>query len=156
MARKTNAAKQLEIAERRARVAKLLKEGKSQEQIAMLVGVNQATVSRDVKSLIEEWKAAGTEDIKIQRGRIAQYLNDIIEFHHPRAIDADQRGRANIASARLVLQASRQLGEIFGLGDNGTDDKESVASVLKDLLKEADKHRAARTQPQQDGQSPHE
>jgi hypothetical protein len=58
----------LGIAERRAKVAALLAEGKRQFEIARLLGLNKMTVSCDIKAIEQEWRDAALLDFDEARG----------------------------------------------------------------------------------------
>lgn len=55
--------KKIEIAERRPKVAALYLSGKVQTEIAAELGVDQATVSRDLKALQKEWSEQALRDL---------------------------------------------------------------------------------------------
>lgn len=60
---------------RRAKVARLYLHGWTQAAIAEEVGCNQATVSRDLAKLIEQWRAAALADIDAQRAAELEKIN---------------------------------------------------------------------------------
>ena len=60
-------AQQLVIEERRANVARLYLQGRTQWSIAREVGVDQAQISRDLAAMREEWKASRIADTETDR-----------------------------------------------------------------------------------------
>jgi hypothetical protein len=56
------------IAERRAKVAELLKRGLRQYQIVDALGLNKLTVSRDIKAIEQEWRDAALLDFDAAKG----------------------------------------------------------------------------------------
>jgi DNA-binding transcriptional ArsR family regulator len=52
----------LKIAQRRAKVAEMYLKGRFQWEIADSLGIDQATVSRDLKALQKEWKESAVRD----------------------------------------------------------------------------------------------
>jgi predicted transcriptional regulator len=57
------------IWERRVRVAELYLEGKPQPQIAKILGINQAMVSRDLASIREEWLKSSVRDFETSKAQ---------------------------------------------------------------------------------------
>lgn len=58
----------------RVQVAKMYLEGKTQQQIADALGIDQSTVSRDLKAIYKNWQSAAVEDIAKLRGvQLARY-----------------------------------------------------------------------------------
>ena len=57
------------IAERRKKVAALTLNRYDQTAIASMLGVNQSTVSRDIKFLMNKWRQAAENDILEHVGR---------------------------------------------------------------------------------------
>ncbi len=68
MARPRNKSGELPRTERRAQVARLRRGGMTQDQIAAHIGVNQATVSRDLAELEGRLKQVASDDIDAWRG----------------------------------------------------------------------------------------
>jgi hypothetical protein len=58
----------LKVAERRTQVVALRLQRKTQREIAAAVGVNQATVARDLQVMHADWVEQGKDDLK-------RYLN---------------------------------------------------------------------------------
>lgn len=56
----------------RRRIAELYLQGKYQEEIAQELGINQSTVSRDIKYLLEEWRQEAGNDIKQTQAELKQ------------------------------------------------------------------------------------
>lgn len=70
-------AKQLEIEERRARVATLYRRGWSQTCIAKEIGVSQGTISIDLSAIIKHWRESRLDDLDAQRSVELEKLNSI-------------------------------------------------------------------------------
>lgn len=68
-------AKRTEIARRRQLVGELYVQGWTQARIAQEFGVTQATISTDVKSLHEQWRASGVRDFDLARSIELEKLN---------------------------------------------------------------------------------
>ncbi len=69
--------KTAEIAHRRQAVADLYLQGWSQTTIAEHVGVNQSTISHDLKALQEKWQEAASRDIDLARAIELQKLDRV-------------------------------------------------------------------------------
>ena len=65
----TSTRRDTDIAARRRDVALRYLKGDTQHEIAQAVGVNQSTISRDLKALREEWLAAAVEAVAQAKGR---------------------------------------------------------------------------------------
>ncbi len=72
-----SAKKRAEIAERRRRVAALYTRRINQEDIARQVGVDQSTVSKDIKAMLKEWREGALSDIADVRARELGELDEI-------------------------------------------------------------------------------
>jgi transcriptional regulator with XRE-family HTH domain len=89
-----------EVSKRRATVAKLWTRRLTQEEIAAAVGVDQSTVSRDVKALVAAWREEALGDVTDLRAR---ELADL---------DAMEREAAMAASADVSPQELARLLEV--------------------------------------------
>lgn len=89
-----------EVSKRRATVAKLWTRRLTQEEIAAAVGVDQSTVSRDVKALVAVWRKEALGDVTATRAR---ELADL---------DAMEREAAVAASAKVSPQELARLLEV--------------------------------------------
>lgn len=89
-----------EVSRRRATVAKLWTRRLTQEEIASAVGVDQSTVSRDIKMLVANWRKEALGDLTAARAR---ELADL---------DGMEREAAVAASANVSPQALARLLEV--------------------------------------------
>lgn len=89
-----------EVSERRATVAKLWTRRLTQEEIATAVGVDQSTVSRDIKVLVEAWREEALADVTDLRAR------ELADLH------AMEREAAVAASANVSPQELARLLEV--------------------------------------------
>ncbi len=83
--------KKTETAERRAKVAKLYLQGKSQHAIALEVGINQGNVSRDLEAIRQQWLESSLVDFNAARARELAKI-DLMEAE---ANDAWERSKLN-------------------------------------------------------------
>jgi len=77
MAKKLN--RETAIAERRRKVADAYIAGQTQTAIAESLGVNQSTVSRDINSLLEQWRAEHVHTIDAMVAKQLEELRKIRE-----------------------------------------------------------------------------
>src|SRR5665647_2999589 len=89
-----------QVSKRRATVAKLWTRRLTQEEIAAAVGVDQSTVSRDIKALVAAWREEALADVTAVRAR---ELADL---------DAMEREAAMAASADVSPQELARLLEV--------------------------------------------
>jgi hypothetical protein len=69
---------ELRIEARRSRVASLFLRGcKRQVELAQRLGVNQSTVSRDLKVINERWKAAAVRDLDEAKAQELAKLDEL-------------------------------------------------------------------------------
>lgn len=68
---------QAEILENRAKIANLYLKGWQQKDIAVELGLSPATVSRDIKALIEEWRQSAISDIEEAKAKELARINRI-------------------------------------------------------------------------------
>lgn len=69
--------KKLRLAERRRIVAEMYKSGKTQVEMAEELGVNQATVSRDIKTLVQSWWQSTLYDIDLAKKIELDKINNL-------------------------------------------------------------------------------
>ena len=89
-----------EVSARRVTVAKLWTRRLTQEEIAAAVGVNQSTISRDVKVLVAAWREKALGDVTDARAR------DLAD------LDAMEREAAMAASGSVSPQELARLLEV--------------------------------------------
>jgi transposase len=65
------------IAERRKKVTSLYLQGKFQDEIAKVVKVDRATVSRDLKAVQAEWLKSGVMDLNAAKARELAKLDEV-------------------------------------------------------------------------------
>ena len=79
--------KEIERDARRAKVAKLLLGGvTNQTDIAEQLGVDQSTISRDIKVIEAEWQTRAAEDIAKAKGKDLARVERLIQALWPEAI----------------------------------------------------------------------
>jgi len=88
------------VSKRRVTVAKLWTRRLTQEEIAAAVGVDQSTVSRDLKALVTAWRKEALGDVTATRAR---ELADL---------DSMEREAAVAASAKVSPQELARLLEV--------------------------------------------
>ena len=69
--------KKLQLAERRRIVAEMYKNGKTQVEMAADLGVNQATISRDIKTLVKSWWQSTLYDIDLAKKIELDKINNL-------------------------------------------------------------------------------
>jgi transcriptional regulator with XRE-family HTH domain len=89
-----------EVSQRRLTVAKLWTRRLTQEEIAAAVGVDQSTISRDIKALMAAWQKEAVSDVTLVRAR---ELADL---------DAMEREAAMAASVKVSPQELARLLEV--------------------------------------------
>jgi len=70
-------AKKLEVEERRATVAKLVRRGKSKASIARQFGVAPIQITRDYDELLREWRESRIEDVDAQQNIALAKLSEL-------------------------------------------------------------------------------
>lgn len=74
----TQNAQALAIVERRAKVAAMITERKTQVQIAKTLGVNQATISRDLAAVLDDTRELTAANLdNLRETQLRRYLRDI-------------------------------------------------------------------------------
>ena len=103
-------AKRIEIAQRRTRVADLIKSGLSNRAIAAQLGCDEGTVRGDVKNVLahlsEETaaRAPGARDVMLAQ------LDDIFIPAHTKASAADGNDNAALTCVRIMERRAKLLG----------------------------------------------
>lgn len=101
--------KKVEIAERRPKVAALYLAGKVQTEIAAELGVDQATVSRDLKALQKEWSEQALRDLDQAKAEQLAKI-DRLEREYWDAWAASQ-GEQTATSKKLVRDGEKEKAE---------------------------------------------
>lgn len=110
------------VSERRRKVAALYLRHHTQETIARQLGVNQATVSLDLKALREQWKAESVSDIGERVERESQELDEmereaVLMFAQEKTPEwFDRRLKVKQRRAALLGLDAPQRAEIAGPG----------------------------------------
>lgn len=138
-------------------------QGRYQEEIAETLGIDQTTVSRDIKRLLEEWRNDTDADIKQRQKELEQkYLfvwreamsawmkslqdaettiQELIDGGEgsggSQRLKASTRKEGQSGNPALLAQAQsalKAIREMFGVDDQaGTDDKPIVVKVIKGM-----------------------
>ena len=103
-----------EIEARRRKVARLYARKVTQTEIAQSLGVDQATVSRDVQAIEAQWRREVQAEVEAIR---AQELTELREMErdviHPRSKATSDRDRARWVAERLKIKA--RVAALMGL-----------------------------------------
>jgi DNA-binding transcriptional regulator LsrR (DeoR family) len=67
----------LHVAERRVKVAELYLHQKTQSEIAQIVGVNQGTVSTDLKAIQKQWRESAIVDLNEAKRRELERIDQV-------------------------------------------------------------------------------
>jgi hypothetical protein len=108
------AAKSLEIADRRRRVALMLRLGMEQRQVAEGLEVSEATISGDVAAMKEAWARSAEEDIcEMVAQERAALDGDEVEFR--RLLGEAETTGQKVKVYDTVLSIMRRRAELVGL-----------------------------------------
>lgn len=101
--------KKVEIAERRRQVAALYLAGKVQTEIAVELGVDQATISRDLKALQKQWAEQAVRDLDEAKAEQLAKIDRLEQEYW----DAWQqsRGEQTATSKKLVRDGEKEKAE---------------------------------------------
>lgn len=133
MARKgASVADKAERAERLVRLAPLVLSGKTQESIADELGVDQSTVSRDTKSLLNDWRKSALDKVDERVGLQDAQYTALIAAHWPLAMQGKTR------NAEVVMQAMSQQSKLLGLDRPEKQQIDMDAGVRVEILGIAD------------------
>ena len=106
MANPKNAGKarsRAQLARDRRLGSKLYLEGKDREQIAEILNVSPATVSRDLKQTVKKWDAASAVDILVRR----EQVNDVLRLVEDELWEAHKRSKNN---AKIRAEGDKEQG----------------------------------------------
>lgn len=105
----TNPSRKLEIAERRAKVADMVRRGLRQREIAEQLGVDEGTISRDMKAIRTSMEDRAKRSIEVDRAMQRERLEAAVN-----AIwDDVQRGDA--AAVRNLVRLVDRIARLEGL-----------------------------------------
>lgn len=96
--------KQMEIHERRQKVAQLYLRRQTQEEIGRVLGVSQDTISLDLKALREKWAAENVENLDQVKVREAAELD---EMESEAAVEFSRRKNWEWFDRRLKVKERR-------------------------------------------------
>lgn len=109
--------------ERRSRVAAMRLAGvKSERQIARAVGCSQATVNRDLKKLVEEWRERAAEDIAAAKGQDLDRIDALMIRVWEQAMRGDisaVREAQNLIKLRISILGTAAPTKIAGPDGTG-------------------------------------
>jgi predicted transcriptional regulator len=105
------------IAERRKKVAALTLNRYDQTAIASMLGVNQSTVSRDIKFLMNKWRQAAENDILEHVGRELAELDLMEKEAAANYINLKSEGSLKQANTWMItrLQIKDRRSKLLGL-----------------------------------------
>jgi hypothetical protein len=104
------------IAERRKKVTSLYLQGKFQDEIAKVVKVDRATVSRDLRSVQAEWLKSGVMDLNAAKARELAKLDEV----ERQAWDAWEKSRKDAETM-----------EVTGTAQGGKGKPDKVKKITK-------------------------
>lgn len=107
-----NVAEKLPKKERQAKVANLLVAGWNQARIAAHFGVNEGTISRDVKELDARFRVLAEQDIRLARGIDLERIDNLLAAIWPKAMN-----RANphqVSAVRVAKELIEARARIMG------------------------------------------
>ena len=110
----TFANKQSSIAARAAEVGHRLARGESQGSIARSLGVSQATVSRVVSELREEWRREALSDFAGVQWNLLEQVRAVVRAAWG---TFDQSGQVDTSALAIVLRAIETQARILGVPD---------------------------------------
>ena len=84
------------LGQRRKIVAERYQTGDTQMGIAESLGVNQATISRDLKAISDDWRASAIRDFDVAKGFAIARLEHIIR----EAWSAFERSKENVVATK--------------------------------------------------------
>jgi hypothetical protein len=97
-----SSSEQLAIESRRAQVASLFLQGiKRQSELAVRVGVDRSTVSRDLKVLNTRWKEAGVRNLDAAKGQELERL-DLLEREAWACFEKSKQGRETTTTEQVT------------------------------------------------------
>lgn len=94
---------------RLTRVAPLMLSGKTQQEIADELAVDQSTISRDIRTLRQRWKRSALRDTDRRIGEQDATYQQLIVAHLPLALAGKTR------SAEVVINALEKQSKLLGL-----------------------------------------
>jgi transcriptional regulator with XRE-family HTH domain len=119
--------KQVEINSRQQQVADLYLAGKTQQQIAEAVGVNQATISRDLTALQELWQGVAARAIDAAKGEELAKI-DRLEREYWLAWE-ESRGKRTITSKKMSEASGTKRAEASTREEDMLGDPRFLAGV---------------------------
>lgn len=102
--------KQVELTERRAKVARLYAQRLTMTEIGQLLGVHSTTIVRDIAAILEEWRREAADELGKLRAQELLELNDMereIAKQYRESVNADARDKQGWIDARLKVKARR-------------------------------------------------
>lgn len=100
--------KRVELSKRRKEVATLYLRGVTQWEIAEQMDVNQATISRDLKALQEEWLQSALVDINEAKAKELAKI-DALEIEYYQAWERSQEDAETIINEKIGTQKGESL-----------------------------------------------
>jgi len=119
--------KDIEIAQRRAEVAALYLSRKTQVEIAAELGVDQATISRDLTALQALWRSEATEDVGEVKARELARI-DRLEREYWQAWE-DSKGKRTTTSKKMSEMAGNKRAEASTREEDLLGDPRYLAGV---------------------------
>lgn len=117
---------------RLTKVAPLLLSGKTQWDIAGELGVDQSTISRDIKTLRQRWQKSAQNDMHRYISEIVAVYKLIIGAHLPLALQGKTR------SAEVVMAAQEKLATLMGLNQPTRQEIEQKTTTMVQIIADGD------------------
>lgn len=115
------AVRRAEVAERRARIAKLYLGGKSQPQISRELGIAQSTVSEDIAAMVVEWKRQAGVDVAARRAEELSKLNVVESTAWDSFEQSKQQKRVATASKKTDVDGQAVVASLTKIDRNEGD-----------------------------------
>ena len=123
---------QAERDRRLAAIAPLLLADKTQWDIADELGVDQSTISRDIKTLRQRWQKSAQNDMQRYIAEMAATYRVLVGAHLPLAIQGKTR------SAEVVMTAQEKLATLMGLNQPTRQEIEQKTTTMVQIIPDGD------------------
>ena len=117
---------------RLTRIAPLLLSGKTQWAMAEELGVDQSTISRDIKTLRQRWQKQAHDDMQRYVAEIVATYQLVIGAHLPLALSGKTR------SAEVVMTALEKIATLLGLNAPTRQQVEQTMTTMVQIVGDDD------------------